>query len=124
MSAPVPPPRTYRDVLRPLFGDAALAEAEKRTYTPSGLLGNFYACADGHCALGVVAKVHHVDEINPFFPIVAALLDRLNGRIGWHKDHQDVYLAAMRIAEANDAGDLVKSGALTALLDSPYEVQQ
>lgn len=114
-------PPTYRDILTPLFGADALAEAERRVYTPVWLSETatlHHACADGLCALAVAARAAGLEllrqefDYDPRFPPVGALIDDIDG------------LAADALDEiivANDRGELATPGALTALLDTPLD---
>lgn len=114
--------QTYRGILEPLFGAAALAEAERRTYRlrewPEPGIARYYACEDGRCAMAVVARAAgralrpSAVGYDPHFPPIWALTDKpLLGPVG------DAITA---IIAANDYGWLATPGALTALLDRPF----
>lgn len=114
-------PQTYRGILEPLFGAAALAEAERRTYRlrewPAPGIDRHYACGDGLCAMAVVARAAGRELLstsigyNPDFPPVAALTDDATGPASD---------AIETIIIANDRGWLATPGALTALLDRAF----
>lgn len=118
----VPPPTTLRDVLRPIFGDAALAEAEGRIY--DRLNGMHYGCADGLCAMAVIAYEAHLSlPDNLYFPSVRALIGALEreGKLTLRTWGPTVVVLET-IIDHNDSGELIASGTLTTLLDSALPV--
>jgi len=120
-------PRTYRELLLPIVGAAALSDAESRVYELSAPLQSVgtYMCRDGYCALGVMlrrwpeaaTRVSH-----PHFPYARAVLRALEPerRMTIRRGNRR-FDALSAVIRANDRGDLATPGSLTALLDSNVE---
>lgn len=107
-------PRTYRSILLPVVGAAALHEAEARVYdqpAPDDTPGR-YMCRDGFCALGIIARsIYQFPHVAPHFPCSDDVVEYdLYGFATWN--------AAETIIKANDRGELATPGSLTDLLDS------
>lgn len=107
-------PRTYRDILTPIVGAAALSAAESRVYdlpAPKESIGH-YMCRDGYCALGIILRaLSRTPELVTRFPVTADVVDA--ARYG-----PVAYWATEAIINANDHGRLATPGSLTTLLDS------
>jgi len=107
-------PRTYRQILEPIVGAAALSDAESRVYdrpAPNDSEGQ-YMCRDGFCPLGIMTRsTCQFPDRAPRFPDYDDVVEYdLYGFAAWN--------AAGTIVKANDRGDLATPGSLTALLDA------
>lgn len=114
-------PPTVRDVLCLVFGAKPVNDAARRVYRahPDG----GFACADGLCALGVMAERAGMDleTGNPRFPVPQDILLALPGEKRALRYHARTRRALWRVINANDAGDLARPGALRDLLATTLE---
>ena len=112
---------TYRDILRDIITDAALADAERRAYWQQTDPGDPFACDDGYCALGIML-LHDSPALALSYPFPAPHC------FAGADEYEDCLLYRRRrfalgvIARANDRGLLRVRGNLTALLDRPFRV--
>lgn len=121
---------TIREILTPILGPEALADAEGRVY--DRLQTRFrkprFACADGLCAVGAMARAAGIplnSEEERRYPSAGAIIAAtiaIDVRVsGWRQPAIATPLHALqRIIALNDSGTFTSPGSLTAYLDTAY----
>lgn len=121
---------TIREILTPILGPEALADAESRVYDRYHMRFRKprFACADGLCAVGVMAQTAGIplnSHEERCFPSAGALIAATVARdvrvSGWREPAIATPLHALQgVIALNDSGTLTSPGSLTAYLDTEY----